>query len=75
VHTGLLENVPEPPTTNFVSKHKAQIDSGVEKLNWFKSKLLTSGKKPVMFVVADNNTHADEVGNYLKKIFPKQKEI
>jgi len=72
VHIGLLENVPEPPTKDFVLKHKAQIDAGVEKLKWFKSKLSSSGKKPVMFVVADCNTHADDVGKYLEKYFPNK---
>lgn len=72
VHIGLLENVPEPPTNDFVLKHKAQIDAGVEKLKWFKSKLSSSGKKPVLFVVADYNKHADEVGEYLKREFPNK---
>lgn len=70
VHIGLLENVPEPPTKDFVVKHKAQIDAGVEKLREFKSVLSSSGKKPVMFVVADNITHANQVGKYLEKEFP-----
>jgi len=72
VHIGLLENVPEPPTNDFVIKHKAQIDAGVEKLKWFKSKLSSSGKKPVMFVVADYNTNADRVGKDLEKYFPNK---
>ncbi len=72
VHIGLLENVPEPPVRDFVVKHKAQIDAGVEKLKQFKSLLSSSEKKPVMFVVADRNTHADQVGNYLKKQFPNK---
>ena len=72
VHIGLLENVPEPPVKDFVVKHKAQIDAGVEKLREFKSILSPHGKKPVMFVVADRNTHADQVGKYLEKTFPNK---
>ena len=72
VHIGLLENIPEPPVRDFVVKHKAQIDAGVEKLREFKSLLSASGKKPVMFVVADRNTHADQVGKYLERRFPNK---
>jgi len=70
VHIGMIENVPEPPTRDFVVKNKAQIDAGIQKLREFKSLLSPSKKKPVMFVVCDYNRNADNVGKYLEKKFP-----
>ncbi|MGC9086536.1 MAG: DEAD/DEAH box helicase family protein [Thermoproteota archaeon] len=67
VHIGIMSKVPKPPSKDYVTMHKAQIDIGLEKLIEFKKELKKINKKPVMFVMCDNNRHADDVAKYLEE--------
>jgi type III restriction enzyme len=63
---GLIENPPSVPSKDFVKANQIQIDTGIEKLREFQKEFEGTGKKPVLFVVADTTQHADKVGKYLE---------
>ncbi|MEM3870954.1 MAG: DEAD/DEAH box helicase family protein [Nitrososphaeria archaeon] len=66
VHIGIMSGVPKPPSDDYVTKYKAQIDVGLEKLREIKKELSKIKKKPVMFIMCDTNKHADQVAKYLE---------
>lgn len=67
VHIGILGNILEPPKSNdYVTKNKAQIDIGFQKLEEIKKELNKINKKPVMFIMCDKNKNANKVADYLK---------
>jgi type III restriction enzyme len=67
VHIGIMSGVPKPPTEDYVTRYKAQIDIGLEKLTEIKKELSKINKKPVMFIMCDTNRHADDVARYLEE--------
>jgi type III restriction enzyme len=63
---GEIEHAPEPLTRDYVRRNRLQIDTGVEVFRQFQRDLKPSGKKPVLFVMADQTKNADKVGKYLE---------
>jgi type III restriction enzyme len=63
---GIVSGVPKPPTQDYVTRSKVQIDIGLKLLNEYKEKLKPTKKKPVMFVMCDINKHADQIADYIK---------
>jgi len=64
---GEIEHAPEPPTRDYVKRNRLQIDTGVEVFRRFQQDFKPTGKKPVLFVMADQTRNADKVGAYLER--------
>jgi len=64
---GEIEHAREPLTRDYVKKNRLQIDTGVEVFRQFQRDLKPTGKKPVLFVMADQTRNADKVGAYLER--------
>ena len=65
---GEIEHAPELPfTKDYVKRNRLQIDTGVEVFRQFQHDFKPAGKKPVLFVMADQTRHADKVGDYLER--------
>lgn len=64
---GEIENVPESLSKDFVKRNRLQIDTGIEILKEFQKEFKDTGKKPILFIMADVTRNADKVGDYLKR--------
>jgi type III restriction enzyme len=64
---GEIEHAPEPLTRDYVKRNRLQIDTGVEVFRQFQRDFKPAGKKPVLFVMADQTRNADKVGAYLER--------
>jgi len=64
---GEIEHAPEPLTKDYVNRNRLQIDTGVEVFRRFQHDFRPTGKKPVLFVMADQTRNADKVGAYLER--------
>ncbi len=64
---GEIEHAAEPLTRDFVRRNQLQIDTGVEILCRFQKDFRKSGRKPVLFIMADHTRNADRVGKYLEQ--------
>jgi len=64
---GEIEHAPEPLTRDYVKRNRLQIDTGVEVFRRFQHDFQPTGKKPVLFVMADQTRNADKVGAYLER--------
>jgi len=63
---GEIEHAPEPLTKDYLKRNRLQIDTGVEVFRQFQRDFRATGKKPVLFVMADQTRNADRVGHYLE---------
>jgi type III restriction enzyme len=64
---GEIEHAPEPLTKDYIKRNRLQIDTGVEVFRQFQRDFKATGKKPVLFVMADQTRNADKVGGYLER--------
>ena len=64
---GEIEHAPQPLTKDYVKRNRLQIDTGVEVFRRFQRDFKPTGKKPVLFVMADQTRNADKVGDYLER--------
>jgi len=64
---GEIEHAPGPLPQDYVKRNRLQIDTGVEVFRRFQRDFQPTGKKPVLFVMADQTRNADKVGAYLER--------
>jgi type III restriction enzyme len=60
-----IENIPEIESDDAAEKYRVQIDAAVGKWRLFYKELKKTGKKPILFVMAENTTAADQIAAYL----------
>ena len=60
-----LENVPEIESKKASEKYRVQIDAGVNQWKKMRKAFTKTEKKPVLFVMAEDNKAADDVAEYL----------
>ena len=60
-----IENIPEIESDDAAEKYRVQIDAAVDKWRLFYKELKKTGKKPILFVMAENTRAADQVADYL----------
>jgi len=65
-----IENLPEIESDNAAERYRVQIDAAVDKWQLFYKTLKKTGKKPILFVMAENTTAADQIAEYIDT-FPK----
>lgn len=60
-----IENIPEIESDDAAERYRVQIDAAVDKWRLFHKELKKTGKKPILFVMAENTRAADQVADYL----------
>lgn len=60
-----LENVPEIESKKASEKYRVQIDAGVNQWKAMRKVIGKTAKKPVLFMMAEDNASADDVAEYL----------
>jgi len=60
-----IENIPEIESDNAAERYRVQIDAAVDKWRLYYKELKKTNKKPILFVMAENTTAADQVADYL----------
>ena len=65
-----LENVPEIESKKASERYRVQIDAGVNQWKTMRKVIAKTGRKPVLFVMAEDNASADDVTEYLET-FPE----
>jgi type III restriction enzyme len=61
-----LENIPEIESKKASEKYRVQIDAGVGQWKKIKKAIIKTEKKPVFFIMAEDNNAADDVAEYLE---------
>ena len=61
-----LEDVPEIESDNPVEKYQTHINAGIDQWKEIHKNMADKGKKPVLFIMAENTTHADRVAEYIR---------
>ena len=60
-----IENLPEIESDDAAERYRVQIDAAVDKWKGFYKEIKKTGKKPILFVMAENTKAADQVADYL----------
>lgn len=60
-----LTNVPEIESKKASEKYRTQVDAGVKQWKSMRKVLQKAGKKPILFLMAEDNAAADDVSAYL----------
>jgi type III restriction enzyme len=56
----------ELPATNAADKYRQWIEAGVARWRKFKEELSQAGKRPILFLMAEDTQSADEIGDFLR---------
>jgi len=56
----------ELPATNAAERYRQWIEAGVARWRKFSEELNKAGKRPILFVMAEDTQSADEIGDYLR---------
>ncbi|MBI4215600.1 MAG: DEAD/DEAH box helicase family protein, partial [Parcubacteria group bacterium] len=60
-----IENIPELESDDAAERYRVQIDAAVDKWRTFHKSLKKTGKRPILFIMAENTVAADQVADYL----------
>lgn len=69
---GITHGIAEAKSTIASRKYEAYLTAGVERWKEYVEQLTPLGKKPVLFVMMNDTTEADDVGDYLQKKYPSE---
>jgi len=69
---GITHGIAEAKSTIASRKYEAYLTAGVERWKEYVEQLKPLGKKPVLFVMMNDTTEADDVGDYLQKKYPSE---
>lgn len=69
---GIASGIHEARSSIASTRYKAYLTAGVERWREYRDQLQRLGKKPVLFVMMNDTTDADEVGDYLQKKYPSE---
>ncbi len=61
----------EKPSEHYVERYGDYLRLGYEEWKKSTEELAATGKKPLLFVMTDDTTHCDEVGEFLERSFPE----
>ena len=56
----------EVPATNAADRYRQWIEAGVARWRKFAEELGKAGKRPILFIMAEDTQSADEIGDYLR---------
>jgi type III restriction enzyme len=69
---GIASGIQEAKSTVASTRYKAYLTAGVERWREYCAQLLPLQKKPILFVMMNDTTEADDVGDYLQRKYPSE---
>jgi type III restriction enzyme len=70
---GIASGIQEAKSTVASTRYKAYLTAGVERWREYREQLADAlKKKPVLFVMMNDTTEADDVGDYLQRKYPSE---
>lgn len=69
---GVAVGIAEAPSDIASVKYEAYLTAGVARWKEYREQLTPLGKKPLLFVMMNDMTEADEVGHYLRTKYPSE---
>jgi type III restriction enzyme len=69
---GIAQGITEQKSEVASTRYQAYLAAGVERWKEYREQLTPLGKKPVLFVMMNDTSEADEVGDWLKKKYPSE---
>ncbi len=67
---GVAVGIGEAPSDIASVKYEAYLTAGVARWKEYRQQLIPLGKKPLMFVMMNDTSEADDVGDYLRTKYP-----
>ncbi len=67
---GVAKGIAEQPSEMARVRYQAYLAAGVERWKEYRDQLAPLGRKPVLFVMMNDTTEADDVGDWLQKKYP-----
>lgn len=69
---GITHGLKDQPSDIASVRYRAYLTAGVERWREYRKQLEPLGKKPVLFVMLNSTTEADDVGDYLQTKYPDE---
>jgi type III restriction enzyme len=69
---GLTTGIRDQPSDIASVKYRAYLTAGVERWREYREQLAPLKKKPILFVMLNTTSEADEVGDYLRVTYPSE---
>ncbi|MEK6574171.1 MAG: hypothetical protein AABZ58_07630, partial [Chloroflexota bacterium] len=69
---GIATGIQEAKSNVASTKYKAFLTAGVERWREYREQLSRLNKKPILFVMMNDTTEADDVADYLQKKYPEE---
>lgn len=67
---GIATGIQEAKSTVASTRYKAYLTAGVERWREYRDQLAPLGKKPILFVMMNDTSEANDVGEYLRMKYP-----
>jgi type III restriction enzyme len=69
---GVAAGIKELPSEHASARYRAYLTAGVERWREYRDQLQRLEKKPILFVMLNSTTEADDVGDYLQRKYPDE---
>jgi type III restriction enzyme len=69
---GIAKGINEPRSDIASTRYAAYLAAGVERWKEYREQLTAFGKKPLLFVMLNDTSEADDVGDWLQKKYPSE---
>lgn len=69
---GIAKGILEQPSKVASTRYAAYLTAGVERWKEYRDQLVKLGKRPILFVMMNDTTEADDVGDYLRRKYPSE---
>ncbi|MBM3129168.1 MAG: hypothetical protein FJ009_11175 [Chloroflexi bacterium] len=69
---GIASGIQEAKSSVASTRYKAYLTAGVERWREYCTQLAPLKKKPILFVMMNDTTEADDVGDYLQRKYPSE---
>ena len=69
---GLAAGIAERPSDHASVRYQAYLTAGVERWREYRTQLAPLGKKPLLFVMMNDTSEADDVADYLRVKYPDE---
>jgi type III restriction enzyme len=69
---GITKGITEIPSDVASARYQAYLTAGVERWREYREQLAPLGKKPLLFVMMNDTSEADDVENFLRERYPEE---
>ena len=69
---GIAKGIRENPSAIASTRYQAYLTAGVERWKEYRAQLASMNRKPILFVMMNDTTEADDVGDWLRRKYPTE---